>query len=54
MGSKQTLAGFLVPAFDCGKGAAAGFLPLGGYHRERRSANLVHQEMRSSLTLKRP
>lgn len=29
---KQTFAGFLVPAFDCGNGAAAGFFPLGGYH----------------------
>jgi hypothetical protein len=31
-GQRQTFAGFLVPAFDCGKGAAAGFFPLGGYH----------------------
>jgi hypothetical protein len=29
----RTFAGFLLePAFPCGKGAAAGFFPLGGCH----------------------
>jgi hypothetical protein len=31
--SAHTFAAFLLaPAFPCGKGAGAGFFPLGGYH----------------------
>ena len=29
---RLTFAAFFVPAFDCGNGAVAGFLPFGGYH----------------------